>query len=36
MLEDILVGFDDIGGLEEIIEEVKEVIIYLLMMLYLY
>lgn len=34
--EDIPVGFDDIGGLEEIIEEVKESVIYPLTMPHLY
>jgi hypothetical protein len=34
--EDIPVGFDDIGGLEEIIEELKEAIIYPLTMPHLY
>ncbi|KAK3955474.1 P-loop containing nucleoside triphosphate hydrolase protein [Pseudoneurospora amorphoporcata] len=34
--EDIPVGFDDIGGLDEIIEEVKEAIIYPLTMPQLY
>ncbi|KAI1095948.1 AAA-domain-containing protein [Rostrohypoxylon terebratum] len=34
--EDIPVGFDDIGGLEDIIEEVKESVIYPLTMPHLY
>lgn len=34
--EDIPVGFDDIGGLEDIIEELKEAIIYPLTMPHLY
>ncbi|KAI1116829.1 P-loop containing nucleoside triphosphate hydrolase protein [Nemania sp. NC0429] len=34
--EDISVGFDDIGGLEDIIEEVKESVIYPLTMPHLY
>ncbi|KAI1377550.1 AAA-domain-containing protein [Hypoxylon crocopeplum] len=34
--EDIAVGFDDIGGLEDIIEEVKESVIYPLTMPHLY
>jgi ATP-dependent 26S proteasome regulatory subunit len=34
--EDISVGFDDIGGLEDIIEELKESIIYPLTMPHLY
>ncbi|KAI1192651.1 P-loop containing nucleoside triphosphate hydrolase protein [Nemania serpens] len=34
--EDIHVGFDDIGGLEDIIEEVKESVIYPLTMPHLY
>ena len=34
--EDISVGFDDIGGLDDIIEELKEAIIYPLTMPHLY
>ncbi|KLU85996.1 ATPase family AAA domain-containing protein 1 [Magnaporthiopsis poae ATCC 64411] len=34
--EDITVGFDDIGGMDEIIEEVKEAVIYPLTMPHLY
>ncbi len=34
--EDISVGFDDIGGLDEIIEELKEAVIYPLTMPHLY
>jgi SpoVK/Ycf46/Vps4 family AAA+-type ATPase len=34
--EDILVGFDDIGGLDDIIEELKESVIYPLTMPHLY